>query len=86
MATAELIGNAARGDDLAWVAVESSAGRIVSARGEGEGAAELCRAVRGLTTLEAAAVPGPRSRSTRSTTRSGPPSRAARGPAGSPSP
>jgi tRNA-specific 2-thiouridylase len=59
MATAELIGNAAQGDDLAWVAVSLAGSRIASARGEGEGAAELCRAVRGLTTLEAAAVPGP---------------------------
>jgi tRNA-uridine 2-sulfurtransferase len=58
MAVAELIGNAARGGDLAWVAVEVERGRIASARGEGEGAAELCRAVRGLTPLEAAAVPG----------------------------
>lgn len=59
MATAELIGNAARGDDLAWVAVRVERGRIASARGEGAGAAELCREIRGLTLLEAAAVPGP---------------------------
>jgi tRNA-specific 2-thiouridylase len=59
MATAVLHGNAARGGDLAWVALESEGGRIVSARGEGEGAAGLCSAVRGLTLLEAAAVPGP---------------------------
>jgi len=59
MAAAELIGNAARGGDLAWVAVSVERGRITAARGEGTGAAELCRAVRGLTLLEAGAVPGP---------------------------
>jgi tRNA-specific 2-thiouridylase len=58
MATAELIGNAARGDDLAWVALTLHGDRIGSARGEGEGAGALCDAVRGLTLLEAAAVPG----------------------------
>ena len=58
MTTAELIGNAARGDDLAWVALSVEGGRIVSARGEGAGTAELCAAVRGLTLLEAAAVSG----------------------------
>ncbi len=58
MATAELIGNAARGGDLAWVAVQVEHGRITEARGEGTGAAELCREIRGLTLLEAAAVPG----------------------------
>jgi tRNA-uridine 2-sulfurtransferase len=58
MATAELIGNAARGDDLAWVVLTVDAGRIASARGEGRGADALCDAVRGLTPLEAAAVAG----------------------------
>ncbi len=58
MATSELIGNAARGDDLAWIAIAVDRGRIVSARGEGVGATELCEAVRGLSPLEAAAVPG----------------------------
>jgi tRNA-uridine 2-sulfurtransferase len=58
MTTAELIGNAARGDDLAWIALSVERGRIASARGEGTGAAKLCAAVRGLTLLEAAAVPG----------------------------
>ena len=58
MATAELIGNAARGDDLAWIALTVERGRIRSARGEGAGADELCGAVRGLTPLEAAAVRG----------------------------
>ena len=58
MAAAKLIGNAARDGDLAWVAVGVERGRITSARGEGEGTAELCRAVRGMTLLEAAAVPG----------------------------
>jgi tRNA-specific 2-thiouridylase len=58
MATAELIGNAARDGDLAWVAVTTERGRVSRARGDGPGTAELCRAVRGLTLLEAAAVPG----------------------------
>ena len=58
MASAELIGNAARDGDLAWVAVTEEGGRVVAARGDGPGTAELCRAVRGLTLLEAAAVPG----------------------------
>ncbi len=58
MGTAELIGNAARGDDLAWIALTVERGRIGSVRGEGAGAEELCGAVRGLTPLEAAAVRG----------------------------
>jgi tRNA-uridine 2-sulfurtransferase len=58
MATTELIGNAARGDDLAWIALSVDRGRIASARGEGSGADELCEAVQGLTLLEAAAIPG----------------------------
>lgn len=58
MATEQLIGNAARGDDLAWLALTVGRDRIESAHGEGEGAEALCDAVRGLTTLEAAAVPG----------------------------
>ena len=58
MANAELSGNAARDGDLAWVAVTADRGRVVSARGDGPGAAELSRALRGLTLLEAAAVPG----------------------------
>jgi tRNA-specific 2-thiouridylase len=58
MADAELIGNAARDRDLAWVAVTTERGRIAAARGDGPGTAELCRSVRGLTLLEAAAVPG----------------------------
>jgi tRNA-specific 2-thiouridylase len=56
----ELIGNAAECGDLAWIGVTVREGRIVAGRGEGPGVAELCRAVRGLTTLEAAAVPGGR--------------------------
>jgi tRNA-specific 2-thiouridylase len=59
MAAPELIGNAARGDDLAWVALTVERGRIAAARGEGDGTDVLCEAVRGLTPLEAAAVPGP---------------------------
>jgi tRNA-specific 2-thiouridylase len=58
MATVQLIGNAARGDDLAWITLSVERGRVASARGEGTGAAELCAAVHGLTLLEAAAVPG----------------------------
>ncbi|HXV56816.1 MAG TPA: tRNA 2-thiouridine(34) synthase MnmA [Gaiellaceae bacterium] len=58
MASAELIGNAVREGDLAWVALSAERGRVVAARGEGPGVPELCSAVRGLTPLEAAAVPG----------------------------
>jgi tRNA-specific 2-thiouridylase len=58
MASAELIGNAVREGDLAWVALSSERGRVVAARGDGPGVPELCAAVRGLTLLEAAAVPG----------------------------
>ncbi|MGH3006611.1 MAG: tRNA 2-thiouridine(34) synthase MnmA [Gaiellaceae bacterium] len=56
----ELIGNAAECGDLAWIGLTVQGGRIVAARGEGPGMTELCRDVRGLTTLEAAAVPGGR--------------------------
>jgi tRNA-uridine 2-sulfurtransferase len=59
MGTAELIGNAARGGDLAWVTLAVDRGRIAGAHGEGPGVDTLCEAVRGLTPLEAAAVPGP---------------------------
>ncbi|HEU4449717.1 MAG TPA: tRNA 2-thiouridine(34) synthase MnmA [Gaiellaceae bacterium] len=54
----ELIGNAAGDGDLAWIRLETAAGRVRAARGDGHGAAELCRAVTGLTLLDAAAVPG----------------------------
>jgi tRNA-specific 2-thiouridylase len=53
-----LIGNSARDDDVAWVRLQADGARIILATGEGPGAAELCRAVRGLTMLEAAAVAG----------------------------
>jgi tRNA-uridine 2-sulfurtransferase len=53
-----LIGNSARDGDVAWVRLEVDGVRISSATGEGTGVAELSRAVRGLTMLEAAAVPG----------------------------
>ena len=72
MATQELIGNAALGADLAWVRLTVEEGRVVAARGDGPGMTELLRAVRGSTTLEAAAVPGGRLAPTPSTTRSGP--------------
>jgi len=55
-----LIGNSAECGDLAWVELTLERDRIVGARGEGAGVAGLCRAVRGLTTLEAAGVPGER--------------------------
>jgi tRNA-specific 2-thiouridylase len=59
MASGELIGNAARDADLAWVALTVRRGRVAAARGEGEGTGELCAALPGLSLLEAAAVPGP---------------------------
>jgi tRNA-uridine 2-sulfurtransferase len=58
--TREWIGNAARDGDLAWVRLAVSGRRIAGACGEGHGVAELCRAVTGLSLLEAAAVPGNR--------------------------
>jgi tRNA-specific 2-thiouridylase len=58
MASRELIGNAVRDCDLAWVALTVARGKIVAARGEGRGAQALCREVEGLGLLEAAAVPG----------------------------
>jgi tRNA-specific 2-thiouridylase len=56
----ELIGNAARDGDLAWVRLAVSGQRIVRAAGEGEGIDVLCRETVGLTLLEAAAVRGER--------------------------
>jgi tRNA-uridine 2-sulfurtransferase len=56
----ELIGSAAECGDLAWIRLAVEDGRIAAARGEGPGVAELCRDVRGLTTLGAAAVSGGR--------------------------
>jgi tRNA-uridine 2-sulfurtransferase len=53
-----LIGNSVRGEDVAWVRVDVDRGRVADATGEGSGVTELCQAVRGLTLLEAAAVPG----------------------------
>jgi tRNA-specific 2-thiouridylase len=54
----ELIGNSARGSDIAWIRLDVTRGRIASAHGDGPGVVDLCRAVRGLTMLEAAAVTG----------------------------
>jgi tRNA-specific 2-thiouridylase len=54
----QLIGNSMRGGDVAWVRLDVSRGRVIDATGEGSGVTELCRAVRGLTFLGAAAVPG----------------------------
>ncbi len=56
----QLVGNAVLGCDLAWVALVVQRGRIVEAGGEGPGVRGLCGALKGLTLLEAAAVPGAR--------------------------
>jgi tRNA-specific 2-thiouridylase len=56
----DVIGNAALGNDLAWVRLTLRSGRVQDATGEGEGVVELSRAIRGLSILEAAAVPCPR--------------------------
>jgi tRNA-specific 2-thiouridylase len=54
----ELIGNSGRGGEIAWIRLGLDNDRIASARGDGPGVGELCNSIRGLTTLEAAAVPG----------------------------
>jgi tRNA-specific 2-thiouridylase len=54
----DAVGNAVRGDDLAWIRLTLDRGRIVGAEGDGPGVAELCAAVRGLPLLAAGAVPG----------------------------
>jgi tRNA-specific 2-thiouridylase len=54
----ELIGDAARGEEWASLRLSVSDHRIVDASGAGPGASDLARAVRGVTLLEAAAVPG----------------------------
>jgi tRNA-uridine 2-sulfurtransferase len=57
----ELHGDAADAEDWAWIRLSvTSSGRISSACGEGDGVAPLTRTIRGLTLLEAAAVPAPR--------------------------
>jgi len=56
----ELVGNAARDGDLAWVRLTVSGQRIERAAGEGPGMAGLLREVEGRTLLEAASVPGER--------------------------
>ena len=54
----ELIGNSGRDGEIAWIRLGLDNGRIVAARGDGPGVGELCGSIRGLMTLEAAAVPG----------------------------
>jgi tRNA-specific 2-thiouridylase len=53
----ESVGNAARDGDLAWVRLRIESRRIIEAAGDGTGVADVCRAVLGLTALEAGAVP-----------------------------
>jgi tRNA-uridine 2-sulfurtransferase len=54
----ELIGNSARGGEIAWVRLQTDGERVAAAGGDGPGVAELCRAVSGRALLEAAAVSG----------------------------
>jgi hypothetical protein len=61
----EVVGDSARGEELAFVRLTVDGDRIVDA-----GRARARAAARGLTLLEAAAVPARRSRPTRSRTRS----------------
>jgi tRNA-uridine 2-sulfurtransferase len=56
----ELVGHASANGDLAWIRLTLASSQIVEAGGEGDGVRELCRAIRGLPILEAAAVPCPR--------------------------
>jgi tRNA-uridine 2-sulfurtransferase len=53
-----LIGNSVQNADVAWVRLDVEGDRIRGALGEGAGVDELCSGVVGMTTLEAAAVPG----------------------------
>ena len=57
---AELIGDSSREGDFAWIALCVDDGRITHARGEGSGVRELCRAVSGLSLLDAGGIPGSR--------------------------
>jgi tRNA-uridine 2-sulfurtransferase len=54
----ELVGDAGAGDDWAWIRLQTAAGRIEQAAGEGPGVAELCGKLAGMLLLEAAAVSG----------------------------
>jgi tRNA-specific 2-thiouridylase len=56
----ELVGNAARNGDLAWVRLVVRGQRIEGATGEGTGVRALLSEVEGGTLLEAASVPGER--------------------------
>ncbi len=56
----EYVGNAARDGDLAWVRLRVVEDRIADVAGDAAGMADLYRSVRGLTLLEAGAVPGAR--------------------------
>ena len=57
-AARELVGNAARDEDLAWVRLSVRGQRIVDASGEGPGVSDLLRELDGRTLLDAASVPG----------------------------
>ena len=59
-ATRELVGNAVRDGDLAWVRLTVSGQRIDRAAGEGPGVAGLLREIEGRTLLDAASVRGER--------------------------
>jgi tRNA-specific 2-thiouridylase len=54
----ELLGDASKDGDWAWARLTVSGGVIVDTRGEGPGVTDLLARVRGLTPLQAAAVPG----------------------------
>jgi len=54
----ELLGDASRAGDWAWVRLTVEGQRVVDAAGEGDGVAQLCAEVRGRSLLEAAGVPG----------------------------
>jgi tRNA-uridine 2-sulfurtransferase len=58
MGVLELTGNSVADGDLAWIRLTVDRDQVAAADGDGPGVAELCRAVRGLTTLAATAVAG----------------------------
>jgi tRNA-uridine 2-sulfurtransferase len=56
----QVVGNSAENGDLVWIRLTVEDGRVVDGVGDGPGVPALCRSVRGLRVLDAAAVSGER--------------------------